>query len=400
MRVRPSLLLSIGLNIALIAAWAYTHYRHAHTVSPKVTAKKPFNPFEFNTKTNVVVRRLNFTWQEVESQDYPTYVENLRTIGCPETTIRDIIVADVDQLYAHRRTAEVVTNDFQWWQSDPDTNELQRIDSKLKALEEERATLLTRLLGPDWNKPTDPVAPAVRTGVNLAGPVLGDLPAKTKDAVYAIAERAKINRDAYIKARVDAGTPADPVEMARMRQQVRSQLAEVLSPDQLEEFLLRYSETAEQMRREFRGLNLTPDEFRSIFRIRDPIEQETALLGTEQNVSAAARVRSLQTQVEGTLRQTLGADRYLNYKLNQDPLFRETKSRAEQIGATPEVMLSLYEINQATQAERARIQADATLSADDKIEALAAMQADQQKSLQRLLGPEAFARWMALQPTP
>jgi hypothetical protein len=34
-------------------------------------------------RTNVVVRRQLFTWAEVESSDYPTYIANLRRIGCP-----------------------------------------------------------------------------------------------------------------------------------------------------------------------------------------------------------------------------------------------------------------------------------------------------------------------------
>src|SRR5260221_3976883 len=41
-----------------------------------------------------------FHWRLVESDDYEKYINNLRAIGCPETTIRDIIVADVKKLYA------------------------------------------------------------------------------------------------------------------------------------------------------------------------------------------------------------------------------------------------------------------------------------------------------------
>lgn len=44
-----------------------------------------------------------FNWSQVESSDYRTYIANLRRIGCPEQTIRDLIVADVDNLYAPRR---------------------------------------------------------------------------------------------------------------------------------------------------------------------------------------------------------------------------------------------------------------------------------------------------------
>jgi hypothetical protein len=44
-----------------------------------------------------------FHWRQVESPDYRAYISNLRRIGCPEQTIRDLISADVDALYAARR---------------------------------------------------------------------------------------------------------------------------------------------------------------------------------------------------------------------------------------------------------------------------------------------------------
>lgn len=47
----------------------------------------------------------SFNWRQIETSDYPTYVQNLRTIGCPEETIRDIIAADVASLYEGRAVA-------------------------------------------------------------------------------------------------------------------------------------------------------------------------------------------------------------------------------------------------------------------------------------------------------
>ncbi len=44
-----------------------------------------------------------FHWSEIESSDYLIYVKNLRQIGCPEQTIRDIIQADVASLFAAKR---------------------------------------------------------------------------------------------------------------------------------------------------------------------------------------------------------------------------------------------------------------------------------------------------------
>jgi len=44
-----------------------------------------------------------FRWTQLESTNYLVYVSNLRAIGCPEQTLRDIITADVASLYAQER---------------------------------------------------------------------------------------------------------------------------------------------------------------------------------------------------------------------------------------------------------------------------------------------------------
>ena len=37
-------------------------------------------------------------WRQLESSDYRQYIANLRAVGCPEKTIRDIIVAEVGEM--------------------------------------------------------------------------------------------------------------------------------------------------------------------------------------------------------------------------------------------------------------------------------------------------------------
>src|SRR5665213_2491138 len=55
--------------------------------------------------TAVILRTNTFNWSQIESADYRQYIANLRAIGCPEITLRDIILTDVMRLYAARRGA-------------------------------------------------------------------------------------------------------------------------------------------------------------------------------------------------------------------------------------------------------------------------------------------------------
>jgi hypothetical protein len=83
--------------------------------------------------------------------------------------------------------------------------------------------------------------------------------------------------------------------------------------------------------------------------------------------------------------------------LNQDPVYRESQITAAQYGAPPALVMPIYQINQLTEAERQRIRNDNSLSDDEKLDALAEAQAEQEKSLQKILSPEVLQQYS--QPT-
>src|SRR5687767_2211955 len=48
------------------------------------------------------IRPLPFKWSPVESSDYNEYMANLQQMGFPQELVREIIIADVNNLYAPR----------------------------------------------------------------------------------------------------------------------------------------------------------------------------------------------------------------------------------------------------------------------------------------------------------
>jgi len=391
MRGRSLLWISLSLNVAIVAAWF--HFSRAVTDKNEAPASETAaaDPGKIY-KTNVVVRRQNFTWNQVESADYATYIANLRAIGCPEATIRDIIVADVNQLFARRRATEVVTAEQQWWRSEPDADVTEAAAEKFKALEDERRALLATLLGPTWESGYYPY-PAYPNSPPLDGPILGALPPDVKQAVHDVESRASERRQAYLTAMQKDGKTPDPVELARMRQQTRSELAQVLNAEQLDEYLLRYSSDATALRTELHGINLTPDQFRALFRQTDALDQQLQLLATDDPASAARR-QDLERQRDQSIQQSLGQDGYKKYKLLQDPVFRDTQSGAQQSGVASDKIVPLYEINRATEQERQRISNDNALTPEQRDQALEAVQSAQQNSWRKLLGEEAYQRYL------
>ena len=392
MRARVIFLLLAGLILGVAGGWYFGRRPGAGPTDVPPSAR-PMWPVTNAVKTHTVVRHVNFTWEEVESADYVTYINNLRAIGCPEQTIRDIIVADVNQLYLHRRVTEVISADQQWWRAEPEAKLVEEAMAKVKSLEAERIALLTKLLGPGWDADSNAMPPA-NTSISLTGPVLGDIPPATKQVVYDIAMRAEKRAAAYIESQRVLNKPVDPVELARMREESRRALAAVLNGQQMEEFLLRYSSNASDLRQKMRGLDTTPDEFRKIFFARDAImsQQEYNYAGDDPTLIKTRDL--LHAQAEDAMKQAMGSDKYTAYQLNQDPIFRSSKSTVETLGAPPAAVQPIYEINRLTNEEMNRIRADDTMSNEEKVEALAATQVEQQKTLERILGPEAFQRWL------
>jgi LysM repeat protein len=377
MRRGPLLIVSLAVNLVFVAMFISL----AHRTPPSVIITSPdaSSALANRPRTQFVVRKQFFNWSEVESPDYPVYIARLREIGCPEETIRDIVIADVNKLYANKRLEEVPTIDQEWWRSTPDTNLVAAAAAKTQALEQERRSLLNTLLGPNWQ-----VEDAERPQLALNGPVLGDLSPDIKQTVRDIVDRSRKRTLAYLNDQHTQGAAPDPAALARIDQDMRAELSKILTPAQLEEFLLRYSTTADHLRNQLRDYDVTPDEFRAMFRLRDPIEQQIAL-SSGPNTSPT-EVAAEQKELQDAIKNVLGPDRFQSWQLSQDPAYRDALAVAAQYDAPSNVVMELYRLNLAAKAEQDRINNDPTLTPDQKADQLSALADQEQAAGDQLLG--------------
>ena len=372
MRRQLLLVVSAGLNVALITG-LFLVSRHSPAPAP-VLANVDTNGT--NHRPLTITRRQFFVWQELESPDYRSYISNLHAIACPEQTIRDIIVADVNQLYARKRVTDVVTPDQQWWRSTPDTNTLLEASAKIQELDQERRELLTNLLGANWEI-TDPSARPYAVALN--GPVLGDISPDNKDAVEQIVAKSHKRAQDYVDAQKAAGAPVDPAELAKIDHETRAELAQYMTPAQLQEYALRYSQTASDLRGMLAGVTLTPNEFRQLFVTADSLDKQLQAAGAEHG-------GTVDQQLQAAIQNVLGPDRYHTLQMAQDPAYRDAVLLGQQYGASPAVVQNLFQLNQATQDEIDRIRSDATLTPEEQTQQIQDAQQDQADARTQLLG--------------
>ena len=150
-------LVSIGLNVVL-TAWIVALLQAGpggprgkaasnRTTEPAVPAAALASRVSLRPEPTAAPSQARFDWHQVESEDYKQYLANLRAIGCPEQTVREIIRADVNDLFASKAAALTRTNQYQYWRREPLSRSPEQLQ-ELQGLDGEKRELL-RALGVD-----------------------------------------------------------------------------------------------------------------------------------------------------------------------------------------------------------------------------------------------------------
>src|SRR5688572_6199434 len=157
---RMLLAVSLVANVVLVVVVAWLASRRpsdTQTTTSDMSQGGAASKTSLNSRTNVIEKVttdvVKVDWRMVESEDYRQYIANLRAIGCPEETIRDIIIADVNKLFASRVAALYPTpSDYKFWRvEDLEARKEQRDrEQKRRALEREKQDLIKELLGVDY----------------------------------------------------------------------------------------------------------------------------------------------------------------------------------------------------------------------------------------------------------
>lgn len=266
-----------------------------------------------------------YTWREVDSASYQNYLQSLRVAGCPEDKIEYVALTDIDELIAHQRMEAAVTHDPDWWRTEPNVLTAHALQAIGQALASERQGLIKKLLGERVASLHSSAAVLWNT-VQLTGHDLGALSAAAHQEVQEICGRAVERKDSY-----DRTADADSVsqtELARLRDQTRRELSEVMDAKTLQEFLLRYSQSAHRLRDELRSFNPSADEFRRIFGAVDRIDHQLELeFGTGAALSPKQRERH-ENERRAAVRAVLSPERYSVYLAAQQPPPRPSQASA------------------------------------------------------------------------
>ena len=269
-----------------------------------------------SSKSTSLNNQPRFDWRQVESSDYRTYIQNLRAIGCPEKTIQDIVVADVNALFDSREKNDLVlTNLIAYWRSDGTALGKVVREQMVKRhheFENARTTVLKQLLG--GSAPMEE-RPAKITDYDVKLSLLNFIPEEQRSNVLDDIKQFDDIYDAKFKPLVTDGrwdnkAREDYKQFWRNRE---TNLVQILGPDMAEKYAMRESPLANYLRFNFRGIDFSETEFQDLFRfssqfelLLDPLAYDFGDGRQKDSVQAA------QLAVYNRMAELVGPDRVAN----------------------------------------------------------------------------------------
>ena len=384
--------ISLCLNLALFGALAILTTRRAQeaaresvSAEPPITEPVAEAPFLSSTPDAVVELARSawtFQWAQVASENYPQYIDNLRAIGCPETTIRDIIRAEVDDLFSRRVKDLVDTVQNRFWDLLVSRQEFEDMveekHKQLNDLDDEREILLKELLGRAGTREGYRREDAGFEREVDQRRLLDYLPPDKVAALLGVDAR-------FEHARLELSDLDPPLEQKELQARIQelrehqSQDREArLSPEELAEYRLRTSKASE-LRFHLDAFEITEAEMREVVAIEQKRSQNKP--GTEGTQPAVP-----EQDPDAQLKALLGEERFAGYRLAQDNRFQEFHQVSQRLQLPESAASDACAIREAAEQAVRALKADSSLSAEARREQLGSLAHETRQALMSTIG--------------
>ena len=385
----------------ILAGWAYytLKLRPQHE-APVMTAAEQTTPTEPAIslpppEPQVITVTNQITWDQLESEDYKTYIERLRSINCPEQTIRDIIIADLDKLLAPQFHAIYGRKpDVKYWQSEEEelANNFDHREwaRKERELDRQKRDIVKELVGVDL----------IRERLKQRGYEdyyerrLSFLPEDKRDSVRAILEQYDEVEQSIRDRELEDGEPITDAERARLRKirEERShQLDAALTPDEKQWYELWMSPSANAVRYSMYGMDATEQEFLAVYQMRRAFDEQWHPDEIDWNNDAMVNgYQQARAELDAHVRQHLGEERYVQFKRGSDPAYHHLNAAVSRYGLPRAKANEAYDIRLTVQQMSAQVRSDPSLTPLQQDQAATAIEHEGEITLRQLLGNAAY----------
>jgi hypothetical protein len=217
----------------------------------------------------------------------------------------------------------------------------------------------------------------------------GDLPADKLEQMQAIlSDYGELRSEVYSKAN-GVMLPEDREKIALLEKEQRADLSSVLAPEELENYELRSSNTANLIRSQLSIFKPNEAEFRALFKATRAAEAQYGSVssGGPTNPDQATKVRD---SILADLQTQLSPERYAELKQATDPKYQQVNRLVARLELPASAAVEAVAIQTDVQKRAQEVRRDTTLSPEQRTAQLAALSQEATTKLSTTLTPRGL----------
>jgi hypothetical protein len=387
--------LLVALNAAMW--WVFVREQSLAKSRPAAIIITNRVPSTIKTSAPVTVVRTNaFSWEQLEAEDYRTYITRLRSIGCPEQTIRDIVIADLEKLMAPRvQEIDGRKEPPKYWKPERkelvSTMEILEKSGKKQEVDFEKREIIRELLGVDLAAEKSKASGEH----DFYEDRLTFLDTDKRARVRMIMERANREEVALREKSWLENDELTPEERERLREIALAkerEVAALLSPAELEQYNLWFSESAYKVRDSFFAMEPSEEDFMAIYKLQREFDAEWG--GKDANGAERTNYENAQREYEQKVREYLGEERYEDYRRSRDGDFQQLQATAVQFGLGQGVAGEVYGFKKVLGEEHERVRQMPGLTAEQRDRIFQALADEAERAVVEVMGPKPYRYYM------
>ena len=398
MSLQRLLMISILANLVCFVGlfWLSTDRQSSTDPSQPVPAGEPVSSGQALGQTappERIVREVErFHWRQIEDEDFKKYIQNLRDIGCPEETIRNLVKQDLDKYYDQRK-ADILSKSparKEFWKSG-NPSSLGRpsasASSQMAQLDREKNEVLGELFNPSGLAAINRPGPLARARSQAkSGYAMDFIPDEETKAQLNTLEQ-EYGSQLLKKMAQGASDAQDMAEIRQLRQDRDSSIATMLTPEQKMEYDLRKSPTAANMRLQMDGFDPSEDEFRDIFGARKAFDDEHGVVpGASISAGDMEARQFAEQEMNDQIHTSLGDDRYQDYLRQTDYDYKSIAKITERQGLGENISAQVYDMKGGAEELAREIRMNTGLSIEERQMQLGQIRNVTSRSIESLIG--------------
>ncbi|PWU21014.1 MAG: hypothetical protein C5B50_02740 [Verrucomicrobia bacterium] len=328
-----------------------------------------------------------FDWSQIESDDFETLAVRLRGAGCPERTIRDLVMSRAAR--AHQRLNHEGPHAPFWAAGLQKQRAEEAQDRSREAARAKIRVAVKRAVGLDLSE-SDSKEMEDLDNQALTRFILGPMPERKFEKLTAMMQRYKGLDEEISERSGGVLLDEDIARSQQLRAQFTREAAALLTPQEYEEFSGRCVMIDGKPDVKWEATDFTPAEVRQIALIRARFETPAA----DMFQSWHQREGQDNEAIRVAIRAYLGEGRAVEFDRATDSDFQRLWDLGKEQRLAGDAATKAYEIRQLTAQEAGQLREETSLTAEQSQQQLQQIQAASQEELLQVLGATALQQYL------